>query len=106
MHQNINREIIEKLNNLGVLNTNSPLSEFTSFKTGGPADIVIIPYNKESLKEILMITGEASLPLTIVSGCTNVLVSDRGIKKASTTMVVIAALTRMSRRLTSRDRPA
>lgn len=76
----IKKEIIDKIEKLGHLKINEPLRNYTTIQTGGNADILICPYNHDSLREIVGIAGEESLPLTVVGGCSNILVGDKGIK--------------------------
>jgi UDP-N-acetylmuramate dehydrogenase len=80
MKSKIGKSIIEKLRGLGITKTDEPLSNHTSFKTGGPADILIIPYSFESLVEIINIAGKKEFPVTLVGGCSNLLIGDRGIR--------------------------
>lgn len=74
------KNIIEKLETLGLAKINEPLSNHTSFKTGGPADILIFPYNTALLIEIIEIAAKNNFPVTVVGGCSNLLVGDRGIR--------------------------
>ncbi len=74
---NKTKDILKKL---GIVKINEPLKKYTSFKTGGPADIMIWPENRKSLIEIIDISKEQSMPLTVLGGCTNLLVGDRGIR--------------------------
>jgi len=78
VHHNI--ILKNKLDKLGILKTNEPLKNYTSFKTGGPADFLIWPEKHESLKEIIIISKEHDIPVTVLGGCTNLLVGDKGIR--------------------------
>ncbi len=62
------------------MKTGEPMSNHTSFKTGGPADILIVPRGPEELLEIVGIADKNGIPVTVVGGCTNLLVGDRGIR--------------------------
>ena len=73
-------DVKNKLNSLGILKTEEPLNKYTSFKTGGPADFLIWPKDPDSLKEIITISEEESIPVTVLGGCTNLLVGDKGIR--------------------------
>jgi UDP-N-acetylmuramate dehydrogenase len=77
---NNNSKIKSKLNSLGILKLNESLNRYTSFKTGGPADILIWPKDCDSLTEVIEFSKEESLPITILGGCTNLLVGDKGIR--------------------------
>jgi len=57
-----------------------PLSEHTTFKIGGPADIFVEPYDMEELSFVLKAVKESGLPLTVLGLGSNVLVQDGGIR--------------------------
>ena len=77
---NINKKITDKLNKLGTLRLNEPMKNYTTFRTGGPADLLIYPENRDCLREIVLIAGEESIPLTIIGGGSNLLVGENGIR--------------------------
>lgn len=56
------------------------LSPYTSWLVGGKADHFCLPKNLEELKDVLAWSVEKSLPVTILGGGSNVLVSDKGIR--------------------------
>lgn len=57
---------------------NEPLSKYSSFRIGGPADLFFRA--KTSTDLIVAVSGASSLaiPFFIVGGCTNLLISDKG----------------------------
>ncbi len=55
---------------------NEPMSKHTTFKTGGPADIFVVPETKDEIKKLLMLDCEK----TIVGNGSNLLVRDGGIR--------------------------
>lgn len=57
-----------------------PMSKYTTFKTGGPADIVTCPRTKEEVKIILSVAAAKGVPYTVMGGGSNLLVSDAGIR--------------------------
>lgn len=57
---------------------NEPLSKHTTFKIGGPVDVLIIPKSLNGLKDCIRICGK--LPLFIIGNGSNILVSDRGVR--------------------------
>ena len=59
---------------------NEPMSKYTSFKIGGPAEYLIKINTEEELKSMLKLVKEKDIPLTIIGNGSNVLVSDDGIK--------------------------
>lgn len=77
---NISSDAINSLKELGELALNEPMKKYTTFRTGGPADIYIRPNNINDLQKIVKIAKEISLPKTIIGGGSNLLISDRGIR--------------------------
>ena len=59
---------------------NEPMSRHTSFKIGGPADILVKPNNIEQLKNILKTAKENNVSVTVIGNGTNLLVKDGGIR--------------------------
>ncbi len=69
-----------ELKRLGHVLMNEPMGKYTTFKTGGPADIFVTPYSMDSVRDIVGIARHASIPLTIIGGGSNLLVGDKGIR--------------------------
>ncbi len=59
-----------------------PMSLYTSFKIGGPADIMIKPHGEEELMRTLSVCREFSVPVFILGKGSNLLISDKGIDGA------------------------
>ena len=59
---------------------NSPLAPLTTFKVGGPADWLIDVHDSAAVESVIAIAREAGVPLTILGGGSNVLVSDAGVR--------------------------
>ena len=57
-----------------------PLRRHTSFRIGGPADVWVEVADAEEIRRVQAIAAAADLPLFILGGGTNVLVSDRGVR--------------------------
>ncbi|MCM2285413.1 MAG: UDP-N-acetylmuramate dehydrogenase [Desulfobacula sp.] len=57
-----------------------PLKPYTSFKVGGPADLLALPKTVEELTALLGYASQQNIPVTLLGGGTNVLVSDKGIR--------------------------
>lgn len=77
-HFNIDTE------DLGILNIkyNELMSEHTSFKVGGPADVFIEPTNIEELKKAMGFVRQHNIPYYIIGNGTNLLIGDKGIRGA------------------------
>ncbi len=58
----------------------APMSEHTTFKIGGPADIFIEPRNIEELSQVMALVHESQVPVTVLGCGSNVLVRDGGIR--------------------------
>ena len=69
----------EMAGNFGLL-MNESLKPYTSFKIGGPADLLALPKTVEELKGLLGYASERNIPVTLLGGGTNVLISDKGIR--------------------------
>ena len=61
---------------------NYPLAPLTTLGLGGPADWFIEASGEEELLGALSVVRESGLPVTLLGGGSNVLVSDRGIRGA------------------------
>ena len=57
-----------------------PLAPYTTFRVGGPADWLIEPRSSEEIIAALRLARDADVPVTLLGGGSNVLVSDRGIR--------------------------
>lgn len=73
--------------------TNVPMRRFTSLKVGGPADFFSAPRSIESLRADLEEATRRGIPVTVLGGGSNLLVSDNGIAglviRPSETQIVI-----------------
>ncbi len=72
--------IAKKINIRGILRLDEPMSLHTSFHIGGPADIYARPAGREDLAVLLSAADREGLPVFILGGGANILVSDRGIR--------------------------
>ena len=55
------------------------MKNHTSLGIGGPADVMVSPYDPMSLKNIVLILRKKNIPFLPLGGGTNVLVRDNGI---------------------------
>lgn len=62
------------------ISKNVNLAPYTSWLIGGEADYFCLPTTVEELREALKFAAENRLPVTVLGGGSNVLVSDRGIR--------------------------
>lgn len=59
---------------------NEPMSRHTSFKIGGPADLMAMPKDEKELKLLLEKAAHNNVPLTLIGNGSNLLVRDGGIR--------------------------
>ncbi|MGG6309930.1 UDP-N-acetylmuramate dehydrogenase [Paenibacillus macerans] len=59
---------------------NEPMSKYTTWKIGGPADAMIVPENTRQLTELIRLLREEQVPWMVVGKGSNLLVSDKGIR--------------------------
>lgn len=59
------------------------MSEYTSFRTGGPAELLVFPKTEEELSFALSVCAENGILPFVFGNGTNLLVSDEGIKGVS-----------------------
>ena len=56
------------------------LSFHTSLRIGGPADIFVVPQDVDDIRHALMFAEREQLPVAVVGGGNNLLVTDRGMR--------------------------
>src|SRR3989442_2404137 len=57
-----------------------PMSRHTSWRIGGPADIFLSVATTDDVIEAVLASREQGLPVFMLGGGTNILVSDRGVR--------------------------
>ncbi|MEW6448392.1 MAG: UDP-N-acetylmuramate dehydrogenase [Bacillota bacterium] len=57
-----------------------PLKNHTTWRIGGPAEVLVEPASREDLVAILTFLREKGLPLVVIGNGSNLLVSDQGVK--------------------------
>ena len=73
------------------LKLHEPMSEHTTFRVGGPADLFIMPQDAEELKDAIEILRKYDMPAMVIGNGSNLLVRDKGIRGA-----VIQSYSRMA----------
>ena len=66
--------------NIGKVKRNEPLSQHTTMKIGGPADLFIEPSSLENIQKVMTFIKERQLPWRAIGRGSNLLVSDKGIE--------------------------
>ncbi|WP_053956272.1 UDP-N-acetylmuramate dehydrogenase [Inediibacterium massiliense] len=77
--ENIYYKLIEKINPESILK-NEPMSKHTSFKIGGPVDLMVLPKTIEDIKETIQICKTNHIDYYIIGNGSNILVLDKGIR--------------------------
>ena len=77
MHQWIS---ICNQNDVGTVLQNEPLAKYTTWKIGGPADILVIPDTKQQIMTLMKLVYEYNIPWMQIGRGSNILVTDKGIR--------------------------
>ncbi len=73
--------ITELLNgSCGELRLNEPLAPYTTWKIGGPADILLTPRTRAQLIDAVKLLNRHQMPWTVLGRGSNMLVTDKGIR--------------------------
>ena len=62
------------------LRLNEPMAKHTSFRIGGPADVLAQPADEAELAALLKRAAEHAVPVTLIGNGSNLLVRDKGIR--------------------------
>ncbi len=79
----IDNDFIVKLKNftgISDIMINEPMKNHTSFKIGGPADVLLTPHSCEQISGIVKLCLNQGTPYYIIGNGSNLLVSDKGIR--------------------------
>lgn len=57
-----------------------PLARHTTFRIGGPADLYAVAARVDQLERLAELAAELAIPITILGGGSNVLISDAGVR--------------------------
>jgi UDP-N-acetylmuramate dehydrogenase len=74
------RKADEKINIDHLIHHQVALAPLSSYRTGGQADHFIVPANLTQLRAALQWATERDMPITILGGGSNVLISDEGVE--------------------------
>lgn len=64
----------------GMVLSHEPMARYTSFRVGGPADLLVIPEDLADLKVCLAFARSEGLSVQVLGGGSNILVRDGGIR--------------------------
>lgn len=65
---------------VGTVLPNEPMSQYTYWKIGGPADALVIPETKEQLSAVIRYANRKQIPWFVLGKGSNLLVADKGIR--------------------------
>jgi UDP-N-acetylmuramate dehydrogenase len=71
-----------KADDVGEVLTHEPLAPYTTWKIGGPADVMIVPSSKEKLAHTVRLLNRLQVPWFLLGKGSNLLVSDKGFRGA------------------------
>ena len=69
------REIAKKINDIETI-TDAPMKNRTTFRTGGSADLLILPADTEELQTVLRLLSQLQSPFFLLGGGANLLIGD------------------------------
>lgn len=79
----MNQSFIDKVHSIiseGTVFTNEKLADHTSFRVGGPADLMVMPANKEEIRDAIALAKTEEVPYFVMGNGSNLLVSDDGFR--------------------------
>ncbi|HEY6358414.1 MAG TPA: UDP-N-acetylmuramate dehydrogenase [Vicinamibacterales bacterium] len=75
----LGRGLVERLG-VDRIRLAAPLAPLTTFKVGGPADVLVRVDSVEDLSRVVTLAADASVPVHVIGGGSNLLVSDAGVR--------------------------
>ncbi|TVR55196.1 MAG: UDP-N-acetylmuramate dehydrogenase [Spirochaetaceae bacterium] len=93
------KKCFEKINIRGEVSFDEPLARHTTFRVGGPADVFVTPADADALIVALSCARENKIPVFLLGGGANILVSDRGIRGVVVSMQGFSRITHSDDRL-------
>lgn len=64
----------------GEVRVDEPLAPYTSYRLGGPADVLVLPASIEDIVAVQRTALEHETPVTVLGGGSNVLIADAGLR--------------------------
>ena len=65
---------------VGAVFWREPLSRHSSWRIGGPADLMVEPSRADQIARVIKFVDRAGIPLVVIGGGTNLLFSDEGVR--------------------------
>ena len=79
----ISENAAKEISHYGKIEFKSSLALCTTFKTGGNTDLLIEPFSEEAVSSIIPVVNREGIPLHIIGGGSNLLISDKGLRGAT-----------------------
>lgn len=73
------QRLIDRIPSERVL-VNESMKKHTSFRIGGPADIMVLPTDPQEIRYVIQLCKELSIPFYVMGNGSNLLVRDKGIR--------------------------
>lgn len=80
MNKVIMAELLSHMAGSSNVKTDEPMKNHTSFKIGGPADILVTPCDTDSMVSISKACIDRGIPVFVIGNGTNLIVRDKGIR--------------------------
>lgn len=64
----------------GIIRENEPMKNHTTFKIGGPVDLMVFPGNYDDIKNTLIFGHQHNIPVLVFGLGSNILVRDKGLR--------------------------
>lgn len=74
------QDICRDINIRGIVRYGEPMSDHTTFRVGGPADVYLRPADVEDLIDAYRFIRSRSLPSFVIGGGANIVVGDKGMR--------------------------
>lgn len=81
MMEELKKKLLELLGEEG-FRTEESMAKHTTFRTGGPADLFLMPKDRKELKESIALLRQHDVPYWVIGNGSNLLVGDGGIRGA------------------------
>jgi UDP-N-acetylmuramate dehydrogenase len=81
MTNNTLERVIRKSGFKGKIRREVPMSEITSFRIGGPADLVLFPRDRQDLQIVMAFFRDRGMSFLLLGNGTNLLVADKGVRE-------------------------
>ena len=80
MNANKIQELLKKVVSEDNIKVNEPMRLHATFKVGGPADILVMPNNKDEVAGIINVCKKNDIPIFVLGNGSNLIVHDNGIR--------------------------